>query len=117
MKQYNLENPDELNKFNKRMKCVGLMIQEGMFGGYLAYLDEEFLNIVTKRKAGRRTVITPQVTRAVLQYRYEGMTIQEIARHSHISKGTVDKILKSHDSRESIVQGQLSIDDMDMSEN
>jgi DNA-binding NarL/FixJ family response regulator len=99
------------------MKIIGLTIQRGMFGGYMAYLDEDLLKIITKRRAVRRTVITPQVTTDVLQYRYEGLTIQEIANRSHVSKGTVGKILKAHESKEIIPEGQLSIDDMNMSEN
>ena len=117
MKQYNLDNPNEFQQFNRKMKIIGLTIQKGMFGGYMAYLDDGLLKRITKRRAGRRTVITPQVTMAILQYRYEGLTIQEIANRSHVSKGTVGKILKAHESKDNIPEGQLSIDDMNTSEN
>ena len=112
MKTYRLDNCKDLEQFNRKLNTVGVMIQEGLFGGYMAYLDEGIFNKITTRKAGRRTVMTPQVTLSVLQYRSEGLTIREIARKTHISKASVGTILKSHQSSANVPEGQLSIDDM-----
>ena len=101
-----------LDQFNKKLKTIGAVIQEGMLGDYMAYLDEETFNKITTRKAGRHTVITTQVTLSVLQNRAEGLTIREISKKTHISKGSVAKILKSHESPVDVPEGQLSIYDI-----
>ncbi len=110
MKEYRLDDPADLEKFNKRMKEVGLIVQESMFGGCVAYLDDARLTTVLTRRAGRHTVITPQVRMSVLQYRSEGLTIAETARKAHVSKGVVGQILAETDSREICLDGQLMLD-------
>lgn len=112
MKTYMLDNSGDLEQFNRTLKVIGVMIQEGMFGGYMAYLDEGIFNRITTRKAGRRTVMTPQVILSVLQYRSEGLTIREIAQKTHISKSSVGTILKNHQFKAIVPEGQLSIDDI-----
>jgi len=111
VKVYRLNNPDDLENINKRLKFIGLSIQPGMFGDYAAYLDENRYSTVTVRKAGRHTVITPQIVYSVLQYRSEGMTIKDISSNLHISKGTVSNVIKKHSSKEkNCPEGQIQME-------
>ena len=111
VKVYHLNDPDELESFNQRLNFIGLSIQSGMFGDYAAYLDESRYSIVTVRKAGRRTVITPQVVYSVLQYRLEGMTIEEISMKVQVSKGTVYNVIKKHKpKKKNCPEGQIQME-------
>ena len=110
VKVYRLNNPDDLENINKRLKFIGLSIQPGMFGDYAAYLDENRYSTVTVRKAGRHTVITPQVVYSVLQYRSEGMTIEEISKKVQVSKGTVYNVIKKHTPKKKTCPGQIQME-------
>ena len=111
VKVYRLNNPDDLERFNRRLKFIGLSIQPGMFGDYAAYLDESRYNTVTVRKAGRHTVITPQVVYSVLQYRSEGMTIEDISSKVHVSKGTVYNVIQKHSpKKKECPEGQIQME-------
>lgn len=111
VKRYQLNSPAELDRFNRDMKFIGLTIQTGLFGDCTAYLDEYRYNMVTKRKAGRPTVMTSEVISAVLQYRSEGMKIKEIAARTHVSKGVVGKVLKMYFSdKKDCPEGQIQME-------
>ena len=110
VKVYRLNNPDDLENINKRLKFIGLSIQPGMFGDYAAYLDENRYSTVTVRKAGRHTVITPQIVYSVLQYRSEGMTIKDISSKLRVSKGTVYNVIKKHTPKKKTCPGQIQME-------
>lgn len=112
MKIYELYNPKDLDKLNRQVKAVGLTIQKDLFGEYIAILDDGVFKKIITRNAGRRSVKTPQVILSVLQYRYEGLTISEIAKKTNVSKGIVTEILKKHTSRDIILPEQLSLYDL-----
>ena len=110
-KQFDPNDPKELKQLNRLLKESGITVQHHLFGIYvLVNLDR--YNLLIKRKAGRRTVITPEAEIAVLQCCYEGMTIVDIAVRTHLSIGTVHKILKAHPEEDDCVEGQMSFDDL-----
>ena len=37
---YEFECDKDLDRFNRKMKTIGLSIQKDLFGGYVAFLDE-----------------------------------------------------------------------------
>ena len=98
-KLYRLDDPEDLERFNNRMKSIGLSIQSGLFGELTAYLDENRNDKVTSRNAGRHTVITQAVTYTILQSRAEGMTIKDIVTNTGVSRSTVSVVLKKSKSK------------------
>lgn len=53
---YEFECDKDLDRFNQKMKTIGLSIQKDLFGGYVAFLDEYRYKTETK-KSGRNPEI------------------------------------------------------------
>ena len=56
IKTYDFACDEELDRFNRKMKAIGLSIQKDLFGGYVAFLDEYRYKTETK-KSGRNPEI------------------------------------------------------------
>ena len=110
-KKYDLNDPKDLKQLNQLLGQAGIIFQHNLLGVYVL-VDLDRYSLLTKRKAGRRTVITPEAEIAVLQYRYEGMKIADIAARTHLSIGTIHKVLKAHPEEDDCVDGQMSFDDL-----
>jgi hypothetical protein len=110
-KKYDLNDPKDLKQLNQLLGPAGITFQHNLLGVYvLVNLDR--YSLLTKRKAGRRTVVTPAVKTSILQYRYEGMKIADIAARTHLSIGTIHKVLKAYPEEDNCVDGQMSFDDL-----
>ena len=110
-RKYDLNDPKDLKQLNQLLGQAGITCQYNLLGVYVL-VDLDRYSLLTKRKAGRRTVITPEAEIAVLQYRYEGMKIADIAARTHLSIGTIHKVLKAHPEEDDCVDGQMTIDDL-----
>ena len=110
-KQYDPENPRDLKQLNLLLNSIGVSIQRNLIGVYIL-IDLDRFTLATKRKAGRRTVITPPVVNAIMGYRFEGLSPDEIASNLNVSRTTVYEVLKRYSVEETAVQGQLSLDDL-----
>lgn len=110
-KKYDLNDSKDLKQLNQLLRQAGITFQHNLLGVYvLVNLDR--YSLLTKRKAGRRIVVTPAMETTVLQYRYEGMKIADIAVKTHLSIGTVHKVLKEHPEENDCIEGQMSFDDL-----
>ena len=110
-KQFDPNDPKELKQLNQLLGQSGITCQYNLLGVYVL-VDLDRYILLTKRKAGRRTAVTPAVKTTILQYRYEGMKIADIAARTHLSIGTIHKVLKAHPEEDDCVDGQLSINDL-----
>lgn len=110
-KVYQLDDPKDLERFNNRMKSIGLSIQTDLFGGLIAYLDESRYDKISSRNAGRHTVVTQEVSYTIFQSRAEGMTIQDIVKRTGLSRSTINKVLKKSKSKrkQSCPKGQTQM--------
>jgi hypothetical protein len=110
-KKYDVNDSKDLKQLNQLLRQAGVTFQHNLLGVYVL-VDLDHYNLFTKRKAGRRTVVTPAVKASILQYRYEGMKITDIAARTHLSIGTVHKVLKEHPEEDDCIEGQMSFDDL-----
>ena len=110
-KKYDVNDSKDLKQLNQLLAQAGITFQYNLIDVYVL-VDLDRYSLLTKRKAGRRTVITPAVKTSILQYRYEGMKIADIAARTHLSIGTIHKVLKAHPEEDDCVDGQMSIDDL-----
>ena len=110
-KKYDPNDPKDLKQLNQLLGQSGITFQYNLLGVYVL-VDLDRYSLLTKRKAGRRTVVTPAMETTILQYRYEGMKIADIAARTHLSIGTVHKVLKAHPEEDDCIEGQMSFDDL-----
>ena len=110
-KKYDLNDPKDLKQLNQLLGQSGITFQYNLLGVYVL-VDLDRYILLTKRKAGRRTAVTPAVKTSILQYRYEGMKIADIAARTHLSIGTIHQVLKAHPEEDDCVDGQMTIDDL-----
>ena len=110
-KKYDLNDPKDVKQLNQLLGQAGIIFQHNLLGVYVL-VDLDRYSLLTKRKAGRRTVVTPAVKTSILQCRYEGLKIADIAARTHLSIGTVHKVLKEHPEEDECIEGQMSFDDL-----
>ena len=110
-KRFDPNDPNDLELLNRLLGQAGITFQHHLLGIYVL-VDLDRYDLFTKRRAGRRTVISQAVETSILQYRYEGMTIADIAAKTHLSAGTVHKVLKAHPEEDDCVEVQLSLNDL-----
>jgi hypothetical protein len=69
-KKYDLNDSKDLKQLNQLLKQAGITFQHNLLGVYVL-VDLDHYNLFTKRKAGRRTVVTPAMETAVPLRRLE----------------------------------------------
>ena len=106
VKKYDLSDPKDVEKVNRILNTAGISVEKGLFDLYIL-VDQSRYDRFTRRKAGRRTVCTPDIRRKVFTLRSEGRTIREIAGETGISAGTVSAVLEEYEEEEETDQLRL----------
>lgn len=107
-KRFDLTDPEAIKSLNALLGSAGISFQENLTGVYVL-IDMDRYRRFSRRKAGRRTVITKDIRYQVYTLRSEKNSYQEIARLTSLATGTISKILK--DFEEETESEQLTIFD------
>ena len=72
-------------------------------------IDLDRYRVFSRRKAGRRTLITSQLRQRVYSLHYNKASLREIAKETNISTATVRQILKDYENEEETEQIKLDL--------
>jgi hypothetical protein len=106
-KKYELNDPNEIRRLNDLLKPSGISVQTNLLDVYIM-VDMDRYTLFTKRRAGRRTVITDSLRRRVYALKAENRGIRDISRQTGVSPSTVGRILEDWEAPEET--DQLSLD-------
>lgn len=110
-KNYDLDDVGDVKRLNKLLNPAGIFFQDSLLG-HSVMVDLDRYDRITKRKAGRRTVITQSLIMTIMQYRSEGMTVVEISEKTHVSKGIVCKVIRENSGEDPHPENQITIYDL-----
>lgn len=107
IRKYDLNDERDLTKLNKLLNSAGIHLERNLFDPYI-WIDIDRFETFSKRRAGRRTIISRALRYKVFTLRTDRKSIAEISSASGISTATVRKILKDYEAPSST--GQQSLD-------
>ncbi len=106
-KQYDLRDPQDIRRLNNLLNDAGIHFEQNLYDPYV-WINTERFRIFSKRKAGRRTIITTRIRHRVFTLRTQMKPIREIAAATGISTATVRKVLKDYEAPE--IDDKLTLD-------
>lgn len=107
-KQYDLRDPKDIRRLNNLLNDAGIHFEQNLYDPYV-WINTERFRIFSKRKAGRRTIITTKRRHRVFTLRSQKKPIREIAAATGISTATVRKILKDYEAPDTGNQMTLDV--------
>lgn len=108
IKKYDLNDARDLVKINKLLNCAGIHLERNLYDPYI-WIDMDRFEVFSKRRAGRRTIISRALRYKVYTLRTDHKSIAEIAAASGISTATVRKILKDYEAPSGTDQQSLDL--------